>query len=94
MHKVPVISEKLLLQDTKGKCFLVDFPYSFSGSACSITSFEVCEIKMPLSPTDKITLLTGRRTVPNAVKPPTYYSLDKFKKFYKIVKHVKDETYV
>lgn len=63
-----------------------------------ISKFEIIEIKSKLELCDKISLnspryLTYGYTLINDSKNSVTYSLDKFTKFYKIVKHVKGETF-
>ncbi len=84
----------LILEDSKGKKSIIEFPYSFTSSATkvSINSFPITPI---FNPSTGFTIdemeATGRYY---GSKPKEHYALDKFTKFYKIVKHVKKESYI
>ena len=84
----------LILEDAKGKKSLIEFPYSFSSSSpkVNINSFPITPI---FNPSTGFTIdemeATGRYY---GSKPKEHYALDKFTKFYKIVKHVKKESYI
>ena len=81
----------LLLKDTAGKFYNIDFPYSFSSQRADINSFSVTTLTS-INPKD-IKLIEVRESYSVSRTKPRF-SLDKFAKFYKIVKHVKDETYI
>jgi len=89
----------LMLEHKNGSKYLVDYPYAYNSSPIPVTthSFEACEL-MPFDMTDAKTLtLTERRKslmYGSAKKNSISFSFDYFAKFYKIVKHVKNETYV
>jgi len=85
----------LVLEDAKGKKSLIEFPYSFTSSSykVSINSFPITPIHNPVTgftieETDQV---NGRYY---GSKPKEHHALDKFTKFYKIVKHVKKESYI
>ena len=85
----------LVLENTSGK-YLIDVPYIYSTRPCSIHCFDICTIKNKLEllvPFEKIILNEIRRSLYNKVIPQSY-NLSQFTKFYKIVKHVKKETYI
>ena len=86
----------LLLEDLKEDKFLVDYPYIYAGQSSATTNnFDTARIlPCDLVKTEKITLMDRRKSLwgSNNTKPGLY-SLDHFAKFYKIVKHVKDQTY-
>ena len=89
----------LLLENLKGERFVIDFPYSFSSSASalsSINSFKISKLlPCSLDKTEKISLYDKKRSIfgYNKNLEPTH-GLDKFTKYYKIVKHVKNDTYI
>ena len=86
---------KLMLENASGGKFLVDYPYSLTNkSPCSINNFDVSEfVSSTLDNTDVIKLKPKRRSFYDR-SPATVNSLGDFVKFYKIVKHVKTETYI
>lgn len=86
---------KLLLVDKNNRKFLIDYPYSFTSNTAHIHSFNVCEIKSPEDldvETPSIQLLDRRNSM--FKKTAGTEKLDNFVKYYKIVKHVKDHTFV
>lgn len=87
----------LMLEDHNGDRFLVDYPYSYAHNRnqISVNSFHTCKIDLPtLGPTDKIKLFGRRVAIFSNSSDTALGNLDNFAKFYKIVKHVKDQTYV
>jgi hypothetical protein len=76
--------------------YILDVPYNYSGVTPSIQSFEVCELKNKVENAEKIILKTKRKSyfVSYTTKSTTTQKLDNFTKFYKIVKHVKGETFI
>lgn len=86
----------LLLEDLKKDKFLVDYPYIYTGNVSTSTSFDVSRL-LPcnLDPKEKLVLSERRRSLWGGSRTisPGAVALDKFTKFYKIVKHVKDQTY-
>lgn len=85
---------KLLLVDRNDRKFLIDYPYSFTGNSSSIHSFDVCEVA-PIDisvETDSIQLANQRTSLFG--KKVGIEKLDNFVKYYKIVKHVKDHTFI
>jgi len=86
----------LLLENLKKDKFLVDYPYIYTGNVASTTSFDTSKL-MPcnLDPKEKLVLSERRRSLWGGSRTisPGAVALDKFAKFYKIVKHVKDQTY-
>lgn len=88
---------QLLLEDKAGTRYLVRFPYSTKGHATAPKEFEVTELVLPtLDPTEILNIKEGSNPYSYYGHRPTpkFYKLDNFAKFYKIVKHVKDESYV
>jgi hypothetical protein len=89
----------LMLEHMNGSRFLVDYPYAYNSAIIPVTthSFEACEL-MPFDITNAKTLtITERRNshmYGSTKKNSISFSFDNFAKFYKIVKHVKNETYV
>ena len=74
---------------------VLDLPYSsYSGTTTSIGSFHVCELKNKIENTEKLILKSARRSYFSASKSTTPQKLDNFTKFYKIVKHVKGDTFI
>ena len=87
----------LLLEDSRQNRFLVDYPYMYSANAgISADKFDVTKlVSCNLIPTEKLFIAEKRQSLWGSYRTkPANYSLDKFTKFYKITKHVKDETYV
>jgi hypothetical protein len=83
----------IAIQDNNGNNFLIDFPYSASQQAISIHGFAVIPIVGDLEDgVDKISTIGNRAYYGS--KDIKLHRLDKFKKFYKIVKHVKSNTFV
>jgi len=81
----------LMLEDAKGKKYLVEHPYLYSsGPSNSPVAFHTLEIDAISN--DKIILKEDKKYYSRS-KGPTF-SLDNFVKFYKIVKHVKTDIYV
>jgi hypothetical protein len=73
---------------------VVDFPYSISSSrSCTVTNFEVADANTNLTPTEILTVKNSKRTIYCGTAGPTY-NLSQFQKFYRIVKNVKNETYI
>ncbi len=89
----------MALEDATGQKYLIEFPYSFSsGKAVDIHAFEAYKIK-DISPGDEIITAVVvdskmRYGYSMATKTKEVHDLDNFAKFYKIVKHVKKESYV
>ena len=81
----------LLLEDAAGKIYNINFPYSFSGQKADRNSFSITDVTS-INPADIkiIELKEPYRTFNSKPK----FSLDNFAKFYKIVKHVKNDSYV
>ena len=75
-------SSKLVLEDQNKSKFIINCPWTHSFSSSKLSTFEIIQITV-----DE----TSFKTVPTSCPG---YSLDKFVKFYKIVKHVKEDTYV
>jgi len=91
-------SGMLILENTHGRKVMIDFPYSFSSfsgrTPTTINSFEIDHIEELVDePYDRLTQIKDP-SKSSYGKTRTRYSLDKFVKFYKIVKHVKQDTYV
>jgi hypothetical protein len=84
-------SYMLLLEDVHGKFHTIDFPYSFSSQRADKNSMLISDV-------DKIDCAKGiiveERRSHYASQTKARYSLDNFAKFYKIVKHVKNDSYV
>lgn len=79
----------MLMLERYGKKYLIDYPYFMSSATISLQMFPVMEIEK-LSP-ENILLKQSRN---HSAKGKPTFGLDKFTKFYKIVKHVKKESYV
>jgi len=83
----------LMLSNSTGN-FILDIPYvSYAGITTSINSFNVCELKNKIEDTEKIILKSKRQSYFSSTKSTAPQKLDNFTKFYKIVKHVKAETF-
>ena len=83
----------ILESDNPKKHDIVNFPFPYSSiSGCSVNSFNVLKVSSlfnneNIQLLEKVTYQFGRTA-------PGNHSLDNFTKFYKIVKFVKNETYV
>lgn len=88
----------IALEDLKGRFSIVDFPYMFnSTSNLSTMSFSSCFIKTPnrSDPIYSLEVVDVRKSLWGASTSKTNVeSLDNFEKYYKIVKHVKNETFI
>ena len=73
---------------------IIDFPYSTMRSGSfSVTNFEIAPATTDLKPAEMFIVKDSKRTTYRN-GPGKTYRLDEFSKFYKIVKNVKNETYV
>jgi len=87
----------LLLEDAGNERYLVDHPYIWSspGTFTSPHSFEICRLKpFDINGVTKLSLYERRNSQMFNSTKKILLSLDNFVKFYKIVKYVKNETYV
>ncbi len=91
-------STMMALEDSKGQKYLIDFPYSFSSTKkVNTDSIEVYKIH---GITDEYinSVVDGKHRhwsySNTSLNTKEVRSLDKFTKFYKIVKHVKTDSYV
>ncbi len=75
----------LIFENNAGKMFIIEYPWWGSSIPVSTYDFNVQEIEEVTE--DRIFLCPRDKT-------KTAYSFDNFKKFYKIVKHVKNNTYI
>jgi hypothetical protein len=84
----------LILEDAKGKKSIIEFPYSFTSSTTkvNINAFPITPIFNPMTGFTIEEMETNGRYYGS--KPKEHHALDKFTKFYKIVKHVKKESYI
>lgn len=88
---------QLLVEDSAGVRYLIRFPYSNRNLSVAPDTFGVIELDLPnLDPTETMKIKEGKNPYSYYAKRPTpkTYTLDNFAKFYTIVKHVKNETYV
>lgn len=85
----------LVLEKPTGTKYLVDFPFSGSKQRAKKDSFDVCELLKgkPLS-SEMLELNNKRQSYWNRSGPAFTEKFDNFTKFYKIVKCVKNETYI
>jgi hypothetical protein len=85
----------LVVENDLKKKAVIDFPYSFSSSSLkpSIIDFPIHWINEPITGFS-IELMPHARSSYSNMKTKEKFSLDKFTKFYKIVKHVKKESYI
>jgi hypothetical protein len=86
----------LVVEDNRGQKYMVDFPYSFSATKkSSISGFEAYKIQNVIAGDEIISpILENTGRYGGGTKTKEVRSLDNFAKFYKIVKHVKKESYV
>jgi hypothetical protein len=83
----------LVLEKANGDRFLIDHPWAFtSGPINSVHGFNTLELSSKEWPEDKLVLREEKRYY-SQPKGQTF-KLDNFVKFYKIVKHVKKDSYV
>ena len=84
--------------DSRNRFRIVDFPYMFnSTSSITPTSFTSCLIKSPdtTAPFHSIEITDVRKSLWGSSASKTHTEiLDNFTKYYKIVKHVKNETFI
>lgn len=86
----------LAVEDYVAKKYIIDFPfispYPLQTILTTVPEFQVCGISFL---DDKNIILDTPRNIWNRTPPRNQgYKLTDFKKFYKIVKHVKKETYI
>jgi len=87
----------LMLEDSAGSKFIIDYPYYMANSVSAVThSFNVTKlIPMPLDKREKLILAEKRQSIFGSSRLRSCIKkLDNFTKFYKIIKHVKDATYI
>lgn len=90
----------LLLERSNGEKYILDLPYfSLFASSVSLNSFDVSRLYPGTLDTsqkiERILLLERRKSLWNqGFSNMGLESIDNFTKFYKIVKHVKDKTYI
>lgn len=88
-------NHRLVLETTPGNLYVVDFPYSFAGTMPATTNaFDILRCRLSADAEKLEVLDSSNRALYGTHKAPGTHSLDKFKKFYKIVKCVKNETYL
>jgi hypothetical protein len=84
----------MLVLTVANRNYVVDFPYSYNNKINS-SSFPVIEIQNKIEDTFTINADDKKKSIFSYNTSATMtYSLDNFKKFYKIVKYVKNETYI
>lgn len=84
---------QLVLEDKDGRKFLLDFGHNSLSQTGADPKFNTLAVKTVFTePVTKIDLFESRPWH-DASRPGTE-TLDNFVKFYKILKHVKDETYI
>jgi hypothetical protein len=82
----------LLLSDSSDKNYVLDLPYIYS-HGFTTTSFEITQVKNKIERCNKIELIDPRHSWGKTNRTRTFHKLTDFKKFYKIVKHVKSDSY-
>jgi hypothetical protein len=81
---------KILLEDMTGRQYVLRFPYLMPGWTNS-KNFGTCELENKFISGNSIEL----KKIPQlSWQPHETYTLENFVKFYKIVKHVKNDTYI
>lgn len=91
---------KLMIETAAGEKHLIDFPYQYNRkNTTPVSSFFTCNLEtFDMNGDTKLTITECRPSrsfsfsVNSASQPG--FSIDNYKKFYKIVKHVKNETYI
>jgi len=81
----------LIVENDVGIKYLINFPFARGIMGCSHTSFQVCQIESIKNGEDNI-VLTSERNWSGRDDP--MYDINNFAKFYKILKHVRTETYI
>lgn len=86
---------KLLLQDSRGKNYVVDFPYNFSSNVSGSRRSKGIDTRTVIN-FDTRSLTIDRSGLDFYGNSPVLSNttLDSFVKYFKIVKHVKNETYI
>lgn len=84
----------LVIEQNNGQKYLIDFPYSSSSKKANMHAFEAYKIKNLDAAAEKIELVDANNRSYYNSKTKEVHDLDNFAKFYKIVKHVKKESYV
>jgi hypothetical protein len=86
-------SGNLVVENSTGHKHIIEFPYNFGNApTTSIHAFDIS--KATLDDAKELLKTPDRKTSFYQRNKPGTHALDKFTKFYKIVKHVKNETYV
>lgn len=84
----------LMLENASGVQYIVDFPYSFTnGPQASLQAFDILKARLSADG-EKLEVFDKSNNSFYGRQKPGTHSLDKFAKFYKILKCVKSETYV
>jgi hypothetical protein len=87
----------LVLENSQGK-YLVDFySHIFSVKKFTSNSFEICELRNEIHKTEKLLLkeeANSSSIFRSRNRLLDQYSLKDFDKYYKIVKHIKNEQYI
>ena len=81
---------ELLIEDAAKKQFIIEFPYYSAASQFGIHNFSV----LPALVTDKKIIVEGRRHLIHTDLSLFVNSIDNYKKYYKILKTVKNHTYI
>lgn len=91
-HDAALISDfgQLVVESSPTNRYVIDFPY-IGNNKPTLHNFEIVPIKDDVKK-EKLVLAQSRTFYSRRTSGS--HSLDKFKKFYKIVKYVKTETYV
>jgi hypothetical protein len=89
------IGKLLVVGAGKTQPQIIDFPYYVSArtGSFSVTNFEIATAAIDLKPTEILAVKDSKRVTWRSA-PGIGYSLDKFQKFYKIVKNIKNESYI
>jgi len=87
----------LILEKTNKTRYIIDLPYIWGSAVLPSGKFKICNIVANKNAEDihKITLGKPRRSIfASAKQTNDEYSLADFKKFYKMIKYVRKETYI
>lgn len=87
-------SGMLMCESAVGEQFLIDFPYSITPGALSISKFAVDNVLFDRDNPRAISMMKSTYSYYERTRKKEHHGLDKFTKFYTIVKHVKDKSYV
>lgn len=86
----------LVIEDDKGKKYVINFPYSKAIAAVDPTKLDITQIEefQDMCENFRVKKVDRGYYSYGSYSATVYHNLDTFKKFYIIVKHVKNSSYV